>query len=133
MNVVIDTNILISGIFFGGYPGKIIEAVVKNKFDLYADKDIIEEYIATVDEICNRYDKHLDKSFLVTFLNKVNVIDTKTDIHICRDEDDNKFVACAIDAGAAAIVSGDEDLRVLKEYGGIKILSAKGFCEEWLN
>ena len=33
MRIVIDTNVLISGVFFSGYPRKVIEAVVGSKFN----------------------------------------------------------------------------------------------------
>ena len=33
MRIVIDTNVLISGIFFGGPPRRVLEAVVERKID----------------------------------------------------------------------------------------------------
>mgnify|MGYP004605464389 CR=1 FL=1 len=31
MRIVIDTNVLISGVFFGGFPREILNAVVENR------------------------------------------------------------------------------------------------------
>lgn len=43
MKIVIDTNV-ISGTFFGGYPGRVIEAVTEGKIAACVTEDITEEY-----------------------------------------------------------------------------------------
>ena len=48
-----------------------------------------------------------------------DVISVVTD---CRDPRDNKFLALALDARAAAIVSGDKDLLCLHPWRGIAII-----------
>ncbi len=50
------------------------------------------------------------------------VIAPKLDIKVCRDEKDNKFIECAVSANVDYIISGDEDLLVLKEYSRIPIV-----------
>jgi uncharacterized protein len=46
---------------------------------------------------------------------------------ICRDADDDVVLATAVAGRAAYIVTGDEDLLVLKKYQGIRILSPRQF------
>ena len=46
---------------------------------------------------------------------------------VAADPDDDKFVECALAAGASLIVSGDHHLLELKEYEDILILSAAEF------
>lgn len=43
IKVVLDTNILISAIVFGGKPRHVLEAAIKGKTQLVLTKDIIEE------------------------------------------------------------------------------------------
>ena len=43
MRIVVDTNVLISGVFFGGYPKKILEAVVHQEITACATSEIIDE------------------------------------------------------------------------------------------
>jgi len=50
------------------------------------------------------------------------VIGPKRDIKICRDPKDNMFLECAENAKADYIVSGDNDLLLLKQYKNIKII-----------
>jgi len=46
---------------------------------------------------------------------------------ICRDPADEKFIACAVSAGADFIVTGDKDLIAVKRYRSVKIVSASDF------
>lgn len=47
------------------------------------------------------------------------------------DPDDDKFVECAVVAGASAIVSGDHHLLDLGQYQEIRVLSAAQFVREF--
>jgi uncharacterized protein len=46
---------------------------------------------------------------------------------ICRDPDDNMIIACAVDAHADYIVTGYEDLLILKRYMNIVIINPRNF------
>jgi uncharacterized protein len=50
-------------------------------------------------------------------------------VRVCRDKSDNVVLATAITGKADLIVTGDDDLLVLKEFRGIRILSPRGFLE----
>lgn len=52
---------------------------------------------------------------------------------ICRDPDDDKFIACALSGGCPLIVSGDDDLLVLKEYKKIEVITPTNFVKNHLN
>lgn len=45
MKIVIDTNVVISGTFFGGYPQSILRAVVEGKVLASATTEIVDEYM----------------------------------------------------------------------------------------
>jgi putative PIN family toxin of toxin-antitoxin system len=47
----------------------------------------------------------------------------------CRDAKDNKYLELALAAGAAAIVSSDNDLLVLDSWRGIRIVTPAQFLE----
>jgi putative PIN family toxin of toxin-antitoxin system len=55
VTVVIDTNVLISGIFFGGLPGRVIEAWVAGNVELVPSPAILEEYHRVGAELVGRY------------------------------------------------------------------------------
>ena len=56
-----------------------------------------------------------------------NVIETMSRFDAVRDKKDNKIIECAFDGKADYIVTGDPDLLELKEFRGIKMLTAKEF------
>jgi putative PIN family toxin of toxin-antitoxin system len=132
MKIVVDTNVLISGIFFGGFPRKILSAIVGRKITACATAEIIDEYEAIVQEMIERKQGHFDRTILTPLIQSMEVIETVTNIEICRDPDDDKFIECAKDSHAFYIVSGDKDLLVLEKYEDIQIVTAKDFCEKYL-
>lgn len=132
MKIVIDTNVLISGVFFGGFPQKILTSIVNQKIIACATTEIINEYEEIVQEMINRKQGHINKSILSPLIRVMEIINPISHIEVCRDPDDNKFLECAKDSNALYIVSGDKDLLVIKEYENIQIVTAKDFCERFL-
>lgn len=133
MRIVIDTNVLISGVFFGGFPRKILSAVVEQKLTACATTEIINEYEEIVQEMINRKQGHINKTILSPLIKAMEIVEPVTHVEICRDRDDNKFLGCAKDSHALYIVSGDRDLLVIEEYEDIQITTAKDFYEQYLS
>lgn len=132
MRIVIDTNVLISGVFFGGFPRKILSAVVSQKITACATAEILNEYEDVVQEMIDRKQGHINRAILSPLIRVMEIIGPITHVEICRDPDDDKFLGCAKDSHALYIVSGDKDLLVIKEYEKIQIVTAKDFCEKYL-
>ena len=133
MKIVIDTNVLISGVFFGGFPRKILSAVVSQKITACATAEIINEYEEIVQEMIKRKQGHIYRAILSPLIQAMEIIEPVTHIGICRDPDDNKFLECAKDSHALYIVSGDKDLLVIEQFGNIQIVNAKDFCEKYFS
>lgn len=132
MKIVIDTNVIISGVFFGGFPRKILTSVVGQKITACATAEIINEYEEIVQEMIERKQGHINQSILTPLIESMEIIEPVTHVEICRDPDDNKFLGCAKDSHSLYIVSGDKDLLVLGKYENIQIVTAKDFCEKYL-
>lgn len=132
MNVVIDTNVVISGLFFGGYPRKVIESVIEDLCIAYASSSIIIEYNKVIQRIVIDKKNQIDISLYDDYLAKIEIIPSEAKVEISRDIDDNKFIECAMDSNSLYVISGDQDLLVIKEYKGIQIITAKEFCEMYL-
>ena len=131
MKIVIDTNVLISGVFFGGFPRKILSAVVSQKITACATTEIINEYEEIVQEMINRKQGHINKSILSPLIKVMEIIEPVIHVEICRDPDDNKFLECAKDSHALYIVIGDKDLLVIKQFENVQIVTAKSFCQKY--
>ena len=97
MKIVIDTNVIISGVFFGGFPRKILTSVVGQKITACATAEIINEYEEIVQEMIERKQGHINQSILTPLIESMEIIEPVTHVEICRDPDDNKFLGCAKD------------------------------------
>ena len=124
MKIVIDTNVVISGTFFGGAPRRVIESVGKNGIHACATPEIIEEY----EEIQG----HIRRDVLAPFIAGLELIAPKTKVEVSRDPDDDKFIGCALDAKALYIVSGDKDLLDIGRYENVEMITAAEFCSRYL-
>lgn len=132
MRIVVDTNVIISGVFFGGAPRMILNAIVSQKVTACATKEIVDEYLEIVEEMISRKQGRLNKNLLAPLIHSLEMIEPMTCVELSRDPDDDKFLGCAKDAKALYIVSGDKDLLVLERYESIEIITAREFCERFL-
>ncbi|MBR6459558.1 MAG: putative toxin-antitoxin system toxin component, PIN family [Actinomycetaceae bacterium] len=132
MRVVVDTNVLISGTFFGGHPSQIVEAAAQGYISVVATPEIITEYVDIAQEMVSRKQGTLRLDAFQTFLSKLELVNQVTPVSVCRDPDDDKFLSCAIDGRALWIVSGDKDLLTIGTYQNIEIVTASEFYERFL-
>ena len=128
LKLVIDTNIFVSGVLVeGGNPSVIIKAWKRTqKYQLFVTEEIIQEVLRVMQRLNVNPDIIADWDRVIR-KNAISVIPTKKIEAIKDDPSDNKFLECAIEVSADYIVSGDKHLKGLKEFKGIKIVSAKEF------
>jgi len=132
MRIIIDTNVLVSAIFFnGGLPKDILDLVELGKIKHIASQEIIQEYKDTFARIAIREERYDKAVALNKFIPKIEIIKTTTNLQICRDPDDDKFINCAIDGKCKYIVSGDKDLLVLENVENVEIITIRDFMEEY--
>lgn len=132
MRILIDTNILISGLFFNGLPKKLLSEIDFEKFNVCVNSEIVSEY---TDKINNKFSKakyKIDENLRKKFFNNLHDFEIKSDLKVCRDPKDDKFINCAIDAKAIYIVSEDNDLLTIKNFAGIEIVTAREFYDKYL-
>jgi putative PIN family toxin of toxin-antitoxin system len=135
MRVVVDTNVLMSGIFFAGVPGRILDAWAGGRLELVLSPEILEEYRRVGADLALRYPERA--AALVPVLTLIAMNATLVDAPpltapVSADRDDDKFLAAAVAADASIVVSGDQDLRDVDEWRGIKVLTPRGFVERHL-
>ena len=134
MKVVLDTNVLISGIYFGGIPGKILEAWGARRFQLLVSTEILQEYLNVAERLADRYAGVEYESILGLIIQNAELVQpSKLPEPVSTDPDDDKFLACALAGESTTIVSGDSDLINVSGYCGIKVLTPKAFVSECIN
>ena len=133
MKVVVDTNVLISGVFFGGMPARVLEAWRDGKFDLVVSPDILEEYRRVGEELAARFTGVSLAPLLALLVMTAEIIEPPgLPEQVSGDLDDDKFVACALAGDCQCIISGDKDLLEVSGYQGIKVVAPREFLESVL-
>ncbi|MBY0377806.1 MAG: putative toxin-antitoxin system toxin component, PIN family [Gammaproteobacteria bacterium] len=131
MNMVLDTNVFVSGIFWSGAPSNILTLWQQQKIILCVNLDILEEYTRVGRLLAKKYPGVDIEPFLelVAVYGKI-FPDLTLPLPVSRDPDDDKFIACAVSANAKVIVSGDKDLLDVGSYSDIDILSPRQFLNK---
>lgn len=107
MKIVLDTNVFISGVFFGGAPETILVAWQAGEVELAVSLDIYSEYERVGKELADKYPKVDPTPFLELVAVHAEMWDGEPlDEQVCADPDDDKFLACALVAGSKHVVSG---------------------------
>lgn len=126
MRIVLDTNVLVSAIFWGGTPGLLIKQWLAERVELVASVEIIAEYERVLHEVAaTRGRADLAQRWVNLIAEHITLVDVSTKVKLCRDPDDDKYIDCAIQGGAAFLVSGDKDLLSLGTAGNTPIVTAK--------
>lgn len=132
MRIVIDTNVVASAIFFGGRPRELLELLMRRELDAYISEEILEEYQDTMEYLRNKYPAKKVNIPLAHITAACKMIEPKTSVRVCRDPDDDMFIACAVDSRSLYIVSGDKDLLEVGQYGDVQIVTvADFFANKW--
>jgi len=123
VRIVIDTNVLISATFWTGNPKQLLNRVRKKEFVLLTSQILLNE----LKEILIRPDKpfKLSEEEAEHVVNRIRslaeIVRTHSFVKICRDEQDNRVLECAVDGGADWIISGDAHLLELQSFQGVRI------------
>ena len=128
MKAVFDTNVLMAAFLTEGICSGLLIRARKHAFNLVLCDDIIREFESI---LIKKF------RFTSTDVSEISAIisEAASEIlhkldpipNVCRDPNDDMIIACAIDAAADYIVTGDEDLLILKHYNDIVIINHRNF------
>jgi putative PIN family toxin of toxin-antitoxin system len=133
LRIVVDANVLMSGLFFGGWPYRVLEAWRDGQVEIVISVAILEEYREVGQRLAGQFSGVNPGSFL-DLLSVEGLFDEAPDLPapVCSDHADDKFLACALAGGAKFIVSGDRGLQRISGYRGIEVVSPRRFVEAFL-
>lgn len=130
MRVVLDTNVVMSALFFGGYPLKIVRSVFSKKVELVATQAVLSEYREVAERLHFQFPLINYRRPLAMLESKIIIVrGVKLQKPICHDPDDDVIISCAIGGKAKIICSGDNDLLSINGKHGLEILKPSVFCE----
>jgi putative PIN family toxin of toxin-antitoxin system len=128
VKLVIDTNVLVSGLFWSGSPARLMTMVNEGRAQHVWSSALLQEFIVVVDRPkfteplrkmnCTVSDLVAEISSQATMI-VASQVDPPPEL---RDPKDLIVLAAVVGSGADAIVTGDKDLLALGEFRGIPIL-----------
>ena len=133
--IVLDTNALIMAISARNISHKAWQAFLEGEYLLCVTNEIIEEYLEVLSHNIN---PRVAEAIIYTILTRSNVelLDTHYHFHLIQaDEDDNKFVDCAIAANATYIVTEDHHFDILKQvkFPSVSVIGLDEFIKYLTN
>jgi len=133
IRIVLDTNVLMSGIFWSGPPSRILHAWHKNKLKFVISPEILEEYKRVGDILSKKYPS-IDVNPIIDLITIGSELcaANKLDIPVSKDPDDDKFIAVSLSSNCKIIVSGDRDLLEISGYQEIAVIKPAEFVNKYL-
>ena len=128
MRAVFDTNVLVAAFVTEGICSKILIRGRKKQFHLIVCPVILQEFERVLIKKFSAT-RNEARSALQSVSEATHSVDRPSQLvqSICRDPDDDAILACALEAGADYLVTGDLDLLELKTFKGIRIITPRDF------
>lgn len=130
LRVVLDTNVLISAILFGGKPRQILEKAIRGKIRLCLSEPILEELKGVLQRSKFDYSPEMIQFILTELVGIADLVNPSETLSVVLDDpEDNRILECAVEAKANYIISGDFHLLRLNRYRNIEVVNAFAFLE----
>ena len=131
IRVVLDTNVILSGLLFGGRLEGLHRTWRAGRFRIILSRETADELLRvmaypkfrlTQAEIAFLFDTEL-----LLFADVVELPASKSEQRWSLDPEDDKFIRCAQAGKCVRLITGDDDLLSLKRVGKVAILSPAEF------
>ena len=129
--IIIDTNLWISFLLTRDF-SKFDSIIANNEITLIFSEELIDEIIEVTQRIkFRRYFKLDDvESLMLKIKSRALFIEVTSEITKCRDPKDNFLLSLSLDGNATHLLTGDNDLLILKRFGQTKILKITEYLDE---
>ncbi|MBI4014377.1 MAG: putative toxin-antitoxin system toxin component, PIN family [Candidatus Aenigmarchaeota archaeon] len=129
IRAVLDTNIFISSVFWKGNPYEAVKRGIEGEYRIVVSPEILDE---VAERLRNKFQFSEEgiQELVDIVLTYSHIVEPTSKFDAVRDKKDNKILECAFDGKANCVVTGDPDLLILKEFGEIKIVTAREFLEK---
>ena len=132
MNVVLDTNVVLSGLLFGGVPGRILTAWSEGAYTWVVSPPILQEYRRVGVALAKGRTavlEPLDTLFALVTVHATLVNPPPLHEPVSEDPDDDMFLAAALAGHAHVVVSGDKHLLRVSGWQGIEVCKPRTFLD----
>jgi len=128
--VVLDTNVIISSLLFGGRPRELFQLVLKRKIVAVSSDVLLTELFETLTQKFVYPSEQLRllerkiKKYLV-------IVSPKTQLHVVKDIPDNRVLEAAVEGECHFIVTGDKELLALGLFRNTRIVTIAQFLHNF--
>jgi putative PIN family toxin of toxin-antitoxin system len=128
MRVVLDTNVIVSGLNFSGNEQRVLHLAVRRRYDLYLSTFILQEVSGVLARKFSWSQERTSQAIRL-LSSTATVIEPRRILPIIQaNPADNRVLACAVESDADYLVTGDRrHLLPLKVHVGTRIINAVGF------
>jgi len=128
LRVVLDSNVFVSGIVWGGNPEKVLKLWREAKFRLFISPSGLLEILGVLSRFKVPVEMIDEFKFLIE--NHATKVIPRSRFYVCRDTKDNQYLNLSYECQADYLVTGDHDLLALKKFKKTKILKPKEFLKQ---
>jgi len=125
LRVVLDTNVLVSGLIMLGKPRELLSIIARREATLVLSKEILNEFTKVMRR--NKLTEYVTEEQVERFIENIEriaeFVELESHLEVVNDPKDDIVINTAIDGRADLIVSGDHHLLSLKEFRRTKIAS----------
>ena len=128
MRAVLDTNVVMSAIFFGGVPFDVLNAWHNGEYELIVSEAVMSEYREIAERMMAKFPSIAPERWLSYIESHATMVFAEPLAEqVCEDADDDVFLACASAANAKIVCSGDRHLLACNGWNGIEVLVPRMF------
>jgi putative PIN family toxin of toxin-antitoxin system len=126
IRAVVDTNVYVSALVFGGTPAVLLQLAQSGAFRLVASPEIREELAGTLTQ---KFGWARDRAHRACreLWEEAHWAVPPQDVQASRDPGGDHILACALDSEAAFVITGDHDLLALHPFRGVAIVTPAEF------
>ncbi len=132
MRAVLDTNVLVSALLFPrGIPGAVLRRLRDGSFTIIFSPGLLDEFAAVLShpKIKTKYKLNASdiEAVFSLFAMRGELVESEEQMRVCRDPQDDFLLETAVAGRAGYIVTGDQDLLVLKKFRKIRLIKPGRF------
>ncbi len=126
--ILLDTNVIISALVFGGKPRKILESVQRFKIEAVISPQLLSELSEV---LTKKFGFNKEKIQLTEGLIKrcFKQIYPSQQFDVFKDKDDNRVLEAAVEGKCNIIITGDKELLELAHFKDIEIMTPEEFLQ----
>ena len=129
--IVLDTNIFIYFLISDSFH-KLDKRLKNNDVKLLYSEELLSEFLQVVSR--QKFKKYFSEKDVTNLINNLykyaDLIEVHSHVNVCRDKKDNFLLALCTDGKADFLITGDEDLLVLKKFKKTSILKFSDYLKE---